>query len=462
MQDKVLNYMNEHHMVESGDRIIAGVSGGADSVALFCLLEEFRSVMDFELCVVHVNHNLRGVEARRDAEFVEQLCKDRQVEYVLYSYDVEKVARERHMGTEEAGRQVRMEAFFRQKELWGGTKIALAHHQNDLAETMIHHLCRGTGIRGLCGIQPVQGEKIRPLLCLKRQEIEQYLGERQIPYIWDSSNDSDAYTRNRIRHRILPVMEAQINGQAVSHMARTAEYLSKIEEYLLKQAGEVLRRHKSPAEGGCHLKETFFEEERVVQEYALLVLMGQICGQRKDLTSLQVCQALELGQKPVGKYVELPRGYGVVRQYDGIFVGKIKKSTVREQEMCWQLQPGEHLTLPWGRICVGIFPYFGQEIPEKTYTKWLNYDKMGIMPQVRTRRPGDYLVVNRTGGRKKLKDYFIDCKIPKEQRDEILLVAIGSEILWVIGYRISEAYKVESSTREVLKLTYEGGEVYVG
>ncbi len=461
MQKKVFDYMNEHHMVESGDRIIAGVSGGADSVALFCLLEEFRSVMDYELCVVHVNHNLRGEEARRDAEFVEKLCRDRHVEYALYSYDVEKLARERHLGTEEAGRQVRMEAFARQKEIWRGTKFALAHHQNDLAETMLHHLCRGTGIRGLCGIQPVQGEKIRPLLCVKRQEIERYLEERQISYVWDSSNDSDDYTRNRIRHQLLPVMEAQINEQTISHMARTAEHLRQIDEYLMQQAGELLRRHERKAKGGFCLAEAFFQEEKVLQEYALLELMGRVCGQRKDITSLQVRQALKLREKPVGKYIELPRGCQVLRQYDGIFVGKPLEPSGKNGKKTWELSVSQRLLLPEGSIQSRIFPYFGQEIPEKTYTKWLNYDKMGIMPQIRTRRVGDYLVVNHTGGRKKLKDYFIDCKIPKDKRDELLLVAIGSEILWVIGYRISEAYKVREDTKEVLELIYEGGKVYV-
>lgn len=456
MQEKVWNYIQEHHMVKDGDRIIAGVSGGADSVALFCLMEKFREICPFELCAVHVNHNLRGQEALRDAAFVRQMCAQRQVEYFEYSVDVEGIAREQKLSREEAGRMLRMEAFEEQMKRWNGTKIALAHHRNDLAETMLHHLCRGSGLRGLCGILPVQGEKIRPLLCLEREEIEQYLGEQGIPYVTDSTNDCDAYTRNRIRHQILPLLREQVNGRAVVHMAEASDKLQKIEDYLQRQAQNLLEDCRRPDREAGFLDEKLFTAEPILQEYVILRQIEQICGKRKDVTSLHIRGILSLADKPVGKTIQIPGGYRMVRRYDGILLEKERAEKSGEQQEVF-LVPDEQGCFCDECIRLRIFPNEGQKIPQKRYTKWLNYDKMSKDLCLRTRLPGDYLVVNPEGGRKKIKNYFIDSKVPRQMRDQIPLLAVGQEILWVIGYRISEAYKVTEHTKIILEIEYKGG-----
>ena len=456
MQEKVWNYIQEHHMVKDGDRIIAGVSGGADSVALFCLMEKFREKCSFDFCVVHVNHNLRGQEAQRDADFVREMCRQRQVEYFEYSVDVKKTAREKKLSCEEAGRMLRMEAFQEQMKRWNGTKIALAHHRNDLAETMLHHLCRGSGLRGLCGILPVQGEKIRPLLCLEREEIEQYLREQGIAYVTDSTNDSDDYTRNRIRHQVLPILEEQVNQRAVAHMAEASDKLQKIEDYLQRQVQNLLESCQSIDRQPGFLDEKLFDAEPILQEYAILQQIERICGKRKDVTSLHVKEILALADKPVGKYTQIPGKYCVVRLYDGILMEKEKKDENNpKQELCLKLDVQGGFRDE--RVSLRIFPNEGQKIPQKRYTKWLNYDKISKDLCLRTRRPGDYLVVTPKGGRKKIKDYFIDSKVPRQMRDRVLLLAIEQEIVWVVGYRISEAYKVTEHTKTILEIEYKGG-----
>ena len=456
MQKKVWNYIQEHHMVSTGDRIIAGVSGGADSVALFCLMEKFREKCQFDFCVVHVNHNLRGQEALRDAEFVRLMCQEKQVEYFEYSVDVKKTARERKLSCEEAGRALRMEVFDEQMKRWNGTKIALAHHKNDLAETMLHHLCRGSGLRGLCGILPIQGTKIRPLLCLEREEIEQYLKEQGIAYVTDSTNDSEDYTRNRIRHQVLPVLETQVNSRAVVHMAEASKKFQKIENYLQRQAQKLLEACQRPDRQPGFLDEKFFDAESILQEYAILRLIEQICGKRKDVTSFHVSEILSLAKKPVGKTIQIPGKYRAVRLYDGILLEKEREEDeANRQEVLFVLDGREKVQQECIRL--RIFPNEGQKIPQKRYTKWLNYDKMSKDLCLRTRQPGDYLVVNPAGGRKKIKDYFIDSKIPRQMRDQIPLLAIEQEIVWVVGYRISEAYKVTEHTKTILEIEYKGG-----
>lgn len=198
--------------------------------------------------------------------------------------------------------------------------VALAHNRNDLAETMLHHLARGTGLRGLAGIRPCGDGIIRPVLCLERREIVNYLKEKGISYITDSTNLSDEYTRNRIRHHVLPAMEKEINPRAVEHMAETARMLAAADHYLLEKGSRLL--------SGCERKDgylfegEFFREDQIIQEYAVLEAFGKLAGKRKDFTALHVEQVLSVSEKGIGRYIRLPQNLYAVRQYEGVHLGK--------------------------------------------------------------------------------------------------------------------------------------------
>ena len=189
---------------------------GADSVCLFHLLRELQEPLGFSLLAVHVNHNLRGAEAGRDAAFAENLCREYDVPFYLYSCPVEKIAKEKHLSTEEAGRAARQEVFAACAKEQRAVKIALAHHQDDVAETMLHHLARGTSLAGLASLRPVRGNVIRPLLCAGRKEIRQELESRKCSWCEDSTNAEDAYTRNGIRHHVLPYLTEEVNPRAAA------------------------------------------------------------------------------------------------------------------------------------------------------------------------------------------------------------------------------------------------------
>ena len=210
MEREILAYIKQNRMIGKNDVVLAGVSGGSDSMAMLRILKELQGKLDFTLRVVHIHHGIRGKEADRDQSFVENICRKWQIPCTVYCYDVPGLSREWKLGEEETGRIVRKEAFQREAAVCGRKdseiKIALAHNQEDLAETMLHNLCRGTGLRGLCTMRPVDGEIIRPILCLSRDKIAEYLKEKKISHIQDSTNLSDEYTRNRIRHHILPIL----------------------------------------------------------------------------------------------------------------------------------------------------------------------------------------------------------------------------------------------------------------
>lgn len=465
---KVLEFIRQQNLIEKGDHVIAGVSGGADSVYLLFVLLRYRKEQRFDITVVHVNHNLRGAEAGRDARYVRELCGNLDLPFVLISADVKELAEREKISTEEAGRLARYEAFARVCRERGGTKIALAHHQNDLAETMIYHLARGTGMKGLAAILPRRRNVVRPLLCMKRQEIEHDLKEMHIEYVTDSTNEQDDYTRNRIRHHVIDYLTARVNEQTVSHMAETAGEIGEVQSYLEKQAEVLLEKNGREEPEGWLLDMALFSPDIPVflQNMVIGLCVQRISGSRKDFTRIHHNQVRELSRKSVGKQVNLPRNLTAVKDYAGVRLFLRQKEA--EERRPGYLAPDEEIRLliP-GRCRVGelqvsctIEENNRQIIPEKTCTKWLNYDKIKDTPVFRNRRPGDYLVVNQSGGRKKLKDYLIDRKVPREERDHILLLCVGSEVLWVCGHRISEAYKVYDDTEFILKVQIQGGTVH--
>ena len=203
MLERVRAYAEKYQMIRPGDRIVAGISGGADSVCLLFLLRELCREKGAGLFAVHVNHGLRGAEAGEDEAYVRKLCGELKVPLRVFSFDVRGRAREEHLTLEEAGRLCRYEAFEEEAERIGGTRIAVAHHAGDQAETVLFQLFRGSGLKGLAGIRPVRDNVIRPLLCTGREEIEAWLTERGIEWRTDSTNLTTDYTRNRIRGEIL-------------------------------------------------------------------------------------------------------------------------------------------------------------------------------------------------------------------------------------------------------------------
>ena len=220
MYRRIAGYMKENHMTEAGYTVLAGVSGGSDSMLMLTILRELQKPLDFKLAAVHVHHGIRGQEADRDRAFVEQICEEWGIPCHVFHYDVPALSSKWKLGEEETGRLVRREAFEKAAHSYADHKvrIALAHNQEDLAETMLHNLCRGTGLRGLCTMRPTSEKIIRPILCLNRREIADFLEKYQIPHIQDSTNLCDEYTRNRIRHHILPALEQEINSKATVHM----------------------------------------------------------------------------------------------------------------------------------------------------------------------------------------------------------------------------------------------------
>ena len=454
MLQKTAHYMKQKNMAAQGEKIVIGLSGGVDSVCLLYVLKD----LGFSLEAVHVNHGIRGAEADRDEEFAKVLCERLEVPFHLYKFNVPAMSKEQHLSCEEAGRIVRRQAFEEVMAKTGAARIALAHHGNDRAETFLFHLSRGTGIKGLSAMKPVDGVYIRPFLWADRKELEAYAKARAYEFVEDSTNQSVCYTRNKIRHEILPVLEV-VNSKTIAHICGAAEKLSEVSSYIDREAQKLFEKGAKCSEKCVELnKKILYENDTVLHIPVIQKCLEYVSGSLADVGEEHFRMIRELFEKQTGKEVVLPAKMLAVRSYEGVRfclqAENILQTPVKIE------QAGEYFFAGHTfRISIEAWDE-RKNFPINHYTKCFDYDKISGDIFLRTRFSGDYLEINQDHGKKTLQDYLVNEKVPKNHRDRLVLLAEGNHILWVVGKRISEYYKVTKETKKVLKVQVCGGNIY--
>ena len=463
LEERVYNWIEEQGLLSQGDGVLLAVSGGCDSVALFRFFCRMAERGQCTLRCVHVEHGLRGGDSLADAEFVRRLCKDYHIPCKVIGVGEQIAAMEdTHMSLEEKARLARYEALEHQardmeEEMGRPVHIAVAHHANDNVETMLFHLARGTGLDGMRGMPAVRGRIVRPFLQVSRREIEDYLRELQQDYCRDCTNEDTTFQRNRIRHEVIPQLE-RVNSRAVCHMGRAAQLVGEVADYLGKQAGEILRQVQAREGREIHVESLRSYPDFLQREVVHLWLQQHIPG-AKNISAAHISKIVELFDAQVGRRYHLPKDMVVRRTYQGIAIAC--------QQFPEEPSPGEHILLPeddlekgtveiiYGnyRIILRVRDWDGtEEIPGNTYTKCFDYDKIKNNVSVRTRQSGDYITITAEGAHKRLQDYFVNEKVPAIKRREIPLLCDGSHVIWVMGYRISEHYKISDTTKKVLEV----------
>lgn len=442
LYQKFTDSIKKNQLIEQNDRIVAGVSGGADSVCLLLLLNEIKDAYNLELSCVHINHQLRGEESDADEAFVRELAARLGIPFASFAVDVNNYAKEAHRSTEEAARDLRYEALRRAA---GGAKIAVAHNSDDQEETILHNVLRGSGLKGLSGMSMADGDIIRPLLEISRAEIEEYLREKGQAYRTDSTNLSEDYTRNRIRKNILPAIKKDINSGAGEHLRKLAEEARLADEEITVRASKYI-----PEVSGGELRLTtsaFAGESLAVKSRIYYLAIVAMCRKKRDIARVHVEDVMALEEKQSGSSVNLPYKVTAVKEYGDIVLKSSEEDFNASEKLLEKLNAG----LAKAKIFKHIS---GQKIPEKEYTKWFDCDKIKQGIAWRTRRPGDFLILGGVG-EKTLNRYMIDAKIERAARDTLPVLADGSHILWIPGYRISEEYKVDEATENIIEIDYE-------
>lgn len=492
----ILQACRRDNLINEDDLVLAGVSGGADSVCLLLLLKELQKEMHFSLYAVHVEHGIRGAESKADAMFVEELCKELKVPLQIFDVKALEYAKEQRLGIEEAARILRYDCYKKaacvlQRKVAEDVsamdrpvKLALAHHGDDNAETVLFQMIRGSGIDGLAGMQTrrrldKQIEVIRPLLSVTRAQIEAYLEERGQGYCVDSTNADLAYSRNKIRKQILPLL-CEVNSQAISHINQSAAYLQELGEYLQMQVQAAEEQIVCEGADGYVINQQAYKRyPSIIQSEVLHHTLVKAAGAAKDISANHVQVLAGLFDLQVGRRVSLPYGVCAKRVYEGVMLCRNGTAEVIEEvnasEECFFSMEKEELTrlleqgsytVAWKdvKIVFRLLDVVGDsgEISKKTYTKCFDYDKMKNSFQIRTRREGDYLVIDEQLHKKRLKEYFINEKIPGELRDEVLLLTEDSKVIWVMGGRISADVKISNQTTKLLKVQITGGNYHEG
>lgn len=453
MFNKVKDYVELNKMLDKCRGVVVGLSGGADSVCLLHLLKRLREIYDFELMAVHIHHGIRGDEADKDAAFCQNLCEKWAVPFKLYRYNIPRLAKEEHLTEEEAGRLIRYRCF---EECAGKNyRIAVAHHINDQAETVLFNICRGSGLKGVGGMQPVRGQIIRPLLCCSRDEIENYLAEQEVAYCVDSTNLNEDYSRNALRNRIIPLLVENINSKAVENIALMAKQSRESEKYLEKITDQKYMESVSYRNRMLLLRRLEREDEFMAKRL-LRRAVGEMNHSLKDVGNVHIERLLLLVNQQNGSRCNIKNGLWAERTREGILF--YKEEFLGKREPVDVKIPSE--IIPWDNAGSFTFRLIewspDKKISNELYTKCFDYDKIENSLQLRSWQSGDIIAIDDDGHHKTMKQYFVDTGVSRADKDNMILLADGNHIMWVVGERIGADYKINDGTRRVLEVNYGG------
>lgn len=464
MEMTIARYIGQQQLILPGERILLALSGGPDSVCLFHLLYELREKLDFSLGLAHVNHGLRGGDSDADEAFVRELAESHGLQVHVASADVPALQEAFGAGTEETARRVRYEFFRRIMAEKGYDKTALAHNMNDQAETILHRILRGAGLNGLAGMRPIRdGLYIRPLLEIRRSDIEVWLHEQGHSYRTDLSNASWDYTRNRIRLELLPAMQ-QYNPDLIGTLSGMARSLSWDRSYLEEEAQRLVGRFLTAERDRLILKEEAFELPEAMASRFIIEAVSRIRGSRADIHSGHVLDTLALQQGETGKSLDLGGGVMVYNHY-----GRLEFS--RDSKAGFPNQPAGHSReqTPAGQEPVPVDPARLPQTVELTpyritfsFSKpgdeWaggtLDAGKISGGLHVRRRSAGDRMQLLGMAGHKKVKSIFIDRKIHRSIRDLVPVITDGTgEIAYIHPEITGEAFRIDEKTDKIIYIT---------
>lgn len=419
----------EYDMLPRGSTILCALSGGRDSMALLHALAFLREPLGFSLCAAHFNHKLRGAESERDEAFVAAYCHQNEIPQCSGWGDVRAEAERRRRGIEETARSLRYAFLEQAQERFGATRIATAHHADDNLETLLLRLARGTGLRGLCGIPPVRGSLIRPLLTTTRASIEDYVRANEIPFVEDSSNEDKSFARNRLRHEVLPILR-DLNPNIAQLSAGAICTLREDEVFLEAQAAALFREARCAEDGMVIEASRLSRVPRALGARIVRRMLEEIEAPIPGLVHINGILLIAGGADPAAA-IHLPGGVLVQRVYADLLIAwDHRNEPLPPLETVWVNLNDETVLGDWCLRCrESVCPVEPQNTAEHLY---LAVEALEGMLQLRARQTGDELAL--LGRRRKsLKKLMIEEKIPRRDRERIPILADGKGVVAVAG-----------------------------
>jgi tRNA(Ile)-lysidine synthase len=467
-EKKVAGFISASALFGSAKRILLAVSGGADSVALLYVMKALKAkhVFSGELVCCHVNHQLRGAEADLDEEFARGQAEELKLAAVTKRVDVRVFAERSRLSIETAGRKLRMEALIETAKEDGCECVATGHQKNDNAETVVGRLVRGTGFRGLGGIWPVRRfagriDFVRPLLCVRRDEIIEYLKGRNLQWRVDHTNFDFTYRRNFIRHRLLPALEGECEGSIVERLFELSRSAQKLHSSICSRAKRLWAEAAECGSNAVALDlERFLTQHPAVQVELVRRALAAMGGGERDVTQRHYETILRLAEENIsGREIALPGGFSVRREYGKMIFGRGRK----EAETFGEIGESVEVKIPGATRFSGYLieaavleaekgALEGFRATKKEFVEWFDLDKVVLPVVVRGRAAGDRFVPLGLREEKKVGKFLTAARVPRQAREKALIVADREKIIWVWPVRMSEQAKVTAGTRKILQL----------
>jgi len=455
--EKFIKFIEAYDLIGKARKIHVALSGGADSMALLDLFITHRNTYNIEVDAIHVHHGIRNA-SDMEATHVKDHCDRLGVPCRTFYVDVLASAA-CGKSIEEAARDLRYEIFDRIIEEEGG-QVALAHHLDDQAETVLMNLFRGSALKGLGGMHPVRGAYIRPLLDVTKEEIMAYCQLKDISFDVDESNYETKYTRNKLRLQIMPMLTEQVQPKLSNHICATASLIREEDRYLeelavkaykkaaIYQSANKIKWQRTPLRG----------LDSVLLRRVLRHGMAQLEGGLRNVSKQHTDEMMALVRsEKTGKAIDLPMNRRLGCDYDVVTLDMHNHEEIVIQqpiEIDW-MGMRFNQTYQFGDFSMRLIPYEKErEIYKKSCTKWFDYDKIRGNLRIRTRENGDFIRFSPAFHKKKIKDYFIDQKVNRSIRDQVPMLVSNHEVIWIVGYRINEAYKVTDVTKTIIEVVY--------
>lgn len=456
MKERVAYTISKNKLITEGDNILLGVSGGPDSMVLLYVLRDIQNDIKFNLLVAHVNHGIRDKESDGDELYVKDVCKKMNIPIYSTKVNMNEYAKKHKLSSEEAGREIRYK-FFREKLMKiGGGKIAVAHNKNDQAETLILRFIRGTGIDGLKGMEYKNNDIIRPLLDVSRDEIEKYCKDNNINPRIDKTNKETKYRRNKVRLELIPYIEKNFNTGIIDTLVRTSRIMQTDSDFLNEYSSNKYKTILVKEEKDKVIldNEKFLGLHKGIKARVLRYSIEKLFGYLKGIEEKNINDILDLSSsKNTGKSLYIGNNVRVKINYNELILERI--TTENKVEFREKLDTNSFVCIECinTRFAARVINRNDYNINLKDrFIKYFDYDKIKGNLLIRNRKQGDRFIPLGMKGKKKIKDFFIDEKIPRDKRDKIPLIVDEEDVLWVVGYRISDKYKITDDTERVLEI----------
>ncbi len=465
LEQRVLHFIQEYHLISSRQKLLVAVSGGPDSVCLLHILVKLQKELGIGLHIAHLNHQLRGAESEADAQYVSNLAHHLHIPFTIEQRDVKSYQAHKRISLEEAAREVRYAFLAQAANSIGANQVAVGHTSDDHIETVLMHLIRGTGTKGLRGLQPISQWQspdnnltiVRPLLQVSREETAGYCDNHKLMPRIDASNLSLSPLRNRIRQQLLPLLQSY-NPRVAEALLRTARIASDDLDFLNKESTRLWSKIAQKQGNTIILdKERFLESPPALQRHLLRMSIEKLLGNLKDIETRHIEEIMAALTKPAGKRLSLPAGLIFSIDYNKYLLGPdpaaLAPLPILRDETQLKL-PGETL-LPGWHIEASIIAREAMKNDAGNFKAYLDLDKTGDKLVVRSRKAGDRFQPLGMSQLKKLNEFMIDAKIPNTWRQRIPIVCSLKHILWVAGWRIDDRVKVTDNTKKVLRLEFK-------